>query len=249
MAAHRGRTPRDARRRALGQNFLASARLAEGLVQQAGVRRSDVVVEIGAGRGVLTAALARRAGRVEAIELDRDWAARLERRFARDPRVRVVVGDALAAPLPAEPFRVVANVPFARTTAILHRLLDDPRRALVRADLVLQWEVARKRAGTPRSLLSAAWAPWWTFRLGSRIPRSAFRPVPAVDAATLVVERRGEPLLPPDAAPAFASFVRGLYTGTLAPGLDAAQWSALFSAYREAASPRERSSTVSPCGS
>jgi 23S rRNA (adenine-N6)-dimethyltransferase len=111
----------------------------------------------------------------------------------------VIEADMLRLPLPREPFRVVANIPFAATTDLLRGLLADPRTPLTRADLVLQWEVARKRAGRPRTALSASWSPWWRFRLGRRIPRAAFRPRPAVDAGILIAERRREPLLPPDA--------------------------------------------------
>ena len=90
------------------------------------------MLDIGAGEGVLTAELARRAGRVRAVEIESALVARLRRRFAAAPNVEVVGGDALLVPLPDEPFRVVANIPFNRTTAILRRLLDDPRVPLVR---------------------------------------------------------------------------------------------------------------------
>jgi 23S rRNA (adenine-N6)-dimethyltransferase len=169
------------------------------------------VVEIGAGSGVCTEALARRGVELVAVELDPVFAARLR---ARAPslggRVRVVEGDFLALPLPARPFRVFGALPFARTTDVLRRLLDDPRLPLARADLVVQWDVARKRAAAPPDTLrGAAWAPWWEFRLGPRIPAAAFRPVPRVDAGVLVVVRRERPLLPCAMAPAFARFVRG----------------------------------------
>jgi 16S rRNA A1518/A1519 N6-dimethyltransferase RsmA/KsgA/DIM1 with predicted DNA glycosylase/AP lyase activity len=98
-------------------------------------------------------------------------------------------------------------------------------------DLIMQHEVARKRAGNPRNLLSASWSPWYRFRLGRRIPRTAFRPVPAVDAAVLVVERRGEPLLPPGRRDAFGAFAAACFSGTLVRELDASQWLALFEAY------------------
>jgi 23S rRNA (adenine-N6)-dimethyltransferase len=231
VGVRRARSPRDARRRAYGQNFLASRGLAAQLVREAEVARRDLVVELGAGRGILTAALARTGARVQAIEVDPIWAAQLRKRFAGSRSVEVVEGDALRVPLPAVPFRVVANVPFAATTAVLRRLLDDPHTALTRADLVLQWEVARKRAGKPRSALSASWSPWWRFRLGRRLPRTAFRPSPAVDAAVLVIERRRDALVPVDAHDAFADFVRGLFTGRLARELNADQWAALFATY------------------
>ena len=118
----------------------------------------------------------------------------------------MVEADLLRVALPGEPFRVVANLPFNTTTPLLHRLLDNPSIPLTRADLVLQWEVVRKRSGRPRTALSAAWSPWWSFRAGRRIPSTAFRPQPAVDAAVLVIERRTEPLLKADAAQPFAVF-------------------------------------------
>jgi 23S rRNA (adenine-N6)-dimethyltransferase len=73
----------------------------------------------------------------------------------------------------------------------------------------VQWEVARKRAAVPpATLLSAQWAPWWEFRLGCRIPASAFEPVPAIDAAALAIVRRAPPLLPIAMARSYARFLR-----------------------------------------
>jgi 16S rRNA A1518/A1519 N6-dimethyltransferase RsmA/KsgA/DIM1 with predicted DNA glycosylase/AP lyase activity len=102
---------------------------------------------------------------------------------------------------------------------------------MTRADLILQYEVARKRSDRPRTALSAAWSPWWTFRLGRKIPRTAFRPQPTVDAGVLVIERRPQPLLDTEAANAFATFSQALFAGTLARDLDPNQWMALYRAY------------------
>ena len=125
------------------------------------------MVDFGAGTGVLTTALARAAGSVLAIELDPALAARLATQFADTPNVVVLHADVCDVPLPCTPYRVVANPPFGRTAAILHRLLDHPDGGLVRADLVVQWQVARHRArvddGPPLDLLGAIWAPWWRF--------------------------------------------------------------------------------------
>jgi 23S rRNA (adenine-N6)-dimethyltransferase len=235
----RSRTPRDARRRAYAQNFLASSALAAQLVRDAGIGTDDVVVEVGAGTGKLTAALARRARSVTAIELDPVFATRLRRRFAAVPNVIVVQGDLRRVELPRERFRVLGNVPFNLTTALLTRLLD-PRLPLVRADLVLQWEVARKRAGRPRSALSAAWAPWWRFRLGRRLGPESFRPRPAVAAGVLVAVRREQPLLAPDAFVEYGRFTKALYDGTLLGELDAARLAALFDSYAGSAQTTSR---------
>jgi SAM-dependent methyltransferase len=160
VSEHRAHNARRAARRGLDQHFLRSSRLAAELVRSAGLTRDDLVLEIGAGSGRLTAELARVAGYVLAVEIDAHWAQKLSERFKRDPRVAVVPADALEVGLPAEPFRVVANLPFGRTTALLHHLLDDPNVPLRRADLVVEWGSALKRAAVwPSSLLGVTWAP------------------------------------------------------------------------------------------
>jgi 23S rRNA (adenine-N6)-dimethyltransferase len=95
------------------------------------------------------------------------------------------------------------------TTALFARLFDNPAVGPLRADLLVQYEVARKRAATPPTTLrSAAWAPWWTFQFGPVVPRKAFRPVPRVDAALLVVRRRYPPILPEWMAPQLREVLR-----------------------------------------
>lgn len=206
----RRRTRRGERRRRLGQNFLR-AEVAERLVRDADFVPGERVVEVGPGAGALTLALARRGVDLVAVELDRAWADRLRSRLraAGQPGVRVVAADFCAYRLPDEPFRVVGSLPFGRTSAILAHLLDDPTRPLRRADLIVQWEVARKRSVRPPSTLrSTAWAPWWQLELGPRIPARAFHPVPAVDAGVLRIRRRPEALLPPGMAGAWRAFVQ-----------------------------------------
>ena len=209
MSAH-GRTPRDERRRRLGQNFLRPE-FADRLVADADFQPGELVVEIGAGLGAITLALAHRELEVVAVEVDHMWAQRLRDRLreTRRGRVRVVDADFLSFPLPTRPFRVMGSLPFSGSTEILRRLLDNPGVPLKRADVVVQWEVARKRAAAPPStLLSTVWAPWWEFRLGRRIPAEEFRPLPRVDAGVLIVIRRDCPLLPPAVAASWAGFVR-----------------------------------------
>jgi 23S rRNA (adenine-N6)-dimethyltransferase len=161
-----------ARRAELGQHFLAGGRLAAELVEQAGVGAGDLVVEIGAGTGVLTEALAQRAG-------------------------RVVTGDALAMPLPRRPFRVVANLPFGVTAAMLRRLLGDPRTPLERADLIVQEQAARRYAAArPGSPETIRWGAVYELMTGRRLGPASFRPPPRVAAAVLVAKRRHPPLVP-----------------------------------------------------
>jgi 23S rRNA (adenine-N6)-dimethyltransferase len=149
---------------------------------------------------------------VLAIERDPSLADRLRTKFATWPAVTVVEGDVLETPLPDEPFRVVANLPFGITTKILRQLLDAG--ALLRADVIVQAEVARKRGSGGRgTLLNACWEPWFEFGTGARIAASAFRPRPRVDAAVLIVTRRSEPLVDPASRRDYTDFVTAAFEG------------------------------------
>jgi len=181
---------------AWSQHFLRDSAVAAELVRLGGVSRGDLVIEVGAGDGAITAELVRRAGYVVANEIDPALARRLRGRFEGRAPAAVVEGDALRQRLPRLPFRVVSNVPFAETTGLLRLLLDDPRSSLEQAALLLQWEVARKRARErPSTLLGLSWAPWWELTLVRRVPATAFSPPPSVDGGILVVHRRTPPLL------------------------------------------------------
>jgi 23S rRNA (adenine-N6)-dimethyltransferase len=182
--------PRQSRGR--GRHFLRSSKLAAELVRAAGIRPGDPVFDLGAGRGILTAALVQRGAVVAAVEIDPELAAGLRKRF---PHVRVLEADMLGVPLPGNPFKVVANLPFAAGTAMLRRLLD-PRVPLETADVVVDWGLASKRASVwPGTQLSAYWGAWFELSLVRRLPRCVFAPPPSVDAAVLRIARRREPLV------------------------------------------------------
>ena len=157
------------------------------LVASAEVSPGDLVLDIGAGDGAITARLLDAGARVVAVELHHDRAAALRARFGTDP-VRVVCADAADLRLPRQPFRVVANLPFAVTAAVLRRLLH-PASQLVRAELVVpRYAAARWADGRGEHRPSAL--ATFELRHGGRVPRAAFRPPPPSDAARLVVVRR-----------------------------------------------------------
>jgi 23S rRNA (adenine-N6)-dimethyltransferase len=162
---------------------------ADRLVADAGVAPGDLVLDVGAGTGALTAPLVAAGARVIAVELHPGRAAALRRRFAGD--VVVVHADAADLRLPRRPFRVVANPPFARTTAILGRLLA-PGSRLVRADVVVQRAAARRWA-EGRAPGAGRWSRTYAVGLGRRIPRGAFDPQPNVDCTVLRVELSRQP--------------------------------------------------------
>jgi len=157
------------------------------VVADAAVRPGELVLDIGAGRGALTAQLVGRGARVIAVELHPARAQYLRRRFAGFP-VTVVQADAVALRLPRRPFRVVASPPYAITSPLL-RLLLAPSSRLAAADVVLQRAAVRRYAGGPAGGPGRQ-ARQWRVRAGRSLPRRAFRPPPAVDSAVLVVRRR-----------------------------------------------------------
>jgi 23S rRNA (adenine-N6)-dimethyltransferase len=162
------------------------SRWARRLVAATDVHPGDLVVDVGAGGGAITAELVRAGASVIAVELHPRRVAQLRERFAAES-VTVVRADAADLRLPGRRFKVVANPPFGVTTALLRRLTARSSR-LERASLVLPaWAVARWAGG--RGAGSAASKRLFTCTLGPRIPATAFRPAPPRDPSVLLITR------------------------------------------------------------
>jgi len=166
-------------------------------VSDAHVGPGDLVLDVGAGVGAITSELLAARTRVIAIELHPGRARALRDRFGDD--VVVVQADASDLRLPRQPFRVVANPPFAISTAVLRRLTSQKSR-LVSADLVLPAHTAARWAAG-RGPGSARWTRTFRVRLSRRLPSSAFRPPPPLAVAVLRIERHGISGADPNAPP------------------------------------------------
>jgi 16S rRNA (adenine1518-N6/adenine1519-N6)-dimethyltransferase len=198
----------------LGQNFLIDRDLRDQVAAAAG-SPSDQVVEVGAGVGTLTIALAERHPRVTAVELDRTLIPALREVVGGRDGVEVVEADILKLDL-AERYPdggevVVGNIPYNLTGALIRKLLDQPPRPR-RMSLLVQKEVAERwTATTGASLSTVAVQVFAEARLGMTIPAAAFTPEPRVDSALVLLDVRDEPAVKVPDMDAFFRLVESVF--------------------------------------
>lgn len=207
-------------KKSLGQNFLNDRHYLERIVAAAELTPDDLVLEIGPGQGSLTRELAARAAGVAAVELDDRLITPLRALFATQlGRVHIIHGDILELDPPAlidalaadvrvagtgaaqagehpagAPYKVVANLPYYITSAVLRQLLE-AQRPPTRAVVLVQWEVAQRICASPGdlSLLAVSVQYYAQPRLVDRVPAGAFRPAPKVDSAILRLDVHPQP--------------------------------------------------------
>ncbi len=185
------------RQRLLGQHFLRCRWVISTLVKAAQLKADDTVLEVGPGTGILTRALAERAGRVIAVEKDRNLVAQnLYRVAEKHPNVEIIEGDVLKflekpAPiykLHTAGYKVVANIPYYLTSRLLRLLLEkEPKPQLV--VLTIQKEVAERIAAKPpgMNLLALAVQAFGTPRIIKTVPKECFSPPPEVESAIIKI--------------------------------------------------------------
>jgi 16S rRNA (adenine1518-N6/adenine1519-N6)-dimethyltransferase len=177
----------------LGQHFLSDARYCSRVVDALGPRAGDLVIEIGPGRGAMTALLASRARRVVAIEVDPELVDELRLRFQQSHNVEIVQGDVLLTDLGeicrrhnVERCLVFGNLPYYITSPIIHHVLGFA--AQVRAmGLLVQREVADRLVAQPGSrdygYLTVFSRLYSSTRMVLQVPPGAFSPPPKVNSA------------------------------------------------------------------
>ena len=197
----------------LGQHFLNDRRILEWIADALQLTGTETVVEIGPGRGTLTAILLQRAARVVAIELDAKLAAMLRARWAGEPRFTLVEGDVLRTDLGAVAggeYALVGNVPYYITTPILFQALQPPRPT--RAVYLVQREVAERVVAPPGSktygALSVNVQAVARGELLFRVPPGAFTPPPKVDSAVIRITPRADPDVAPEREERFRALVQ-----------------------------------------
>jgi 16S rRNA (adenine1518-N6/adenine1519-N6)-dimethyltransferase len=253
--------PRPARHRAkhrLGQNFLKDQTVIDKIVEAADLTKTDQVLEIGPGLGVLTEAIAPHAGKLVAVELDRALQEHLAPLEAEFSNLAIIWQDFMKtewASLPFEagqPIKVVANIPYYITTPILMKLLQADRLEkepladvppiAERILLMVQWEVAKRLTARPGNkdfgslTLIAQYAA--EVSVVTKVPAGAFRPRPAVDSAVVMLKPRSVPPVEVTKVPVMFRLIRAAFQQRRKTLLNSLQTSGIPKAELEAAAKR-----------
>jgi 16S rRNA (adenine1518-N6/adenine1519-N6)-dimethyltransferase len=190
-------------RKRLGQSFLEDMNMVCRISALAEPDTDETVVEIGAGLGLLTAELAKKAGRVIALEIDPRLIAVLKDRFSGDDRVEIIQKDVLvydfSSACPGGRIKVVGNIPYHISTPILFRLLEF-RRSIKSMVLMFQKELAARMIARPGKkdygILSVIFARYALAVREMTIPPTCFYPVPSVVSSVLRIMMCDDPGTP-----------------------------------------------------
>jgi 16S rRNA (adenine1518-N6/adenine1519-N6)-dimethyltransferase len=199
----------------LGQNFMVDPTIRDRVAEASGVTHEDDVLEVGAGAGALTVALARRCRHLIAVELDHRLIPLLKEVVGESNNVEVVEADILKLDqterFPHGGHVVAGNIPYNLTGALIRKLLDAAPRPR-RLALVVQKEVAERwTASSGASLATVAVQVFATARVLFSIPASAFVPEPRVDSACVILEVRERPAVDVPDLDAFFRLVEAVF--------------------------------------
>jgi len=202
-------------KRRLGQHFLTDPSILNRIVDALDPEPSDTVLEIGPGRGGLTAVLTERAGTVVAIERDHDLLTGLQQSF---PGINLVAGDALALDwhgVVGHPdFLVIGNIPYNITSPLLDKALTPPRPR--RCVFLVQREVGDRIVARPGNktygALSVGIQAVARAEVVFRVPAGAFQPPPKVDSVVLRLTPLDVPLVDDAVLSVFRAAVTGLFS-------------------------------------
>mgnify|MGYP001572143366 FL=1 len=184
----------------LGQNFLVDKTALEKIIAAAALNENDFVVEVGAGLGVLTVALAEKVKQVRAIEYDKRLIPILKKTFQNHQNIELVEADALRVKLPFHSYKLVANIPYYITSPLINHFLQ-PKTAEEKCPalivLLVQKEVAEKICAKDgqHSILSLQTQIFGKPSIVGRVHKSSFNPKPKVDSAILKIEVYNKPLI------------------------------------------------------
>lgn len=176
-------------KKSFGQNFLIDKDILGSIIESAQISKTDHIIEVGPGLGVLTQKLAEESAKVTTIELDSSLLPILKLNLLRYKNVEIINGDALQFTPPSSEYKVVANIPYNITSPLINHFLkaENPPSSMT---ILVQKEVAEKICDlTPdMSFLSLQIALFATASIKKIVKAQSFYPVPKVDSAILNLE-------------------------------------------------------------
>lgn len=191
------------------QNFLRSPKLVESLVAQSNLKKDDVVYDIGAGSGIISATLARKVKQVIAVEFEPGAAKLLIHNMQGYPNVSVKIGDIMKMNLPTTPYKIFANIPFHLSSPIVQRFINSPMSPEA-AYLVVQKQFGRKLIATDTShftgQLGMLLGAEYKVKIIKSLRKTDFWPHPAVDTVLVEMIKRKDPLIAKNRLSAYTQF-------------------------------------------
>lgn len=191
------------------QHFLRSPRLVAELIGHSNIRKNDLVYDLGAGSGVITSVLARRAREVVAVEIEKEILPKLYANVGKLENVAILEKDILELTTPDEPYKIFANIPFHLSSEIVQKFVFANNRPKS-IYLIVQKQFARKLVpGNDHftSQLGAEIGPLVAARIRKPLRKTDFTPPPAVDTVLLELKLRDEPLIANEDLHSYRAFI------------------------------------------
>ncbi len=178
-----------------GQHLMHNKDLVNDIVNLARISETDLVLDLGAGKGAITNALSNRARKVLAVEYDQKFIKKLKQLEMKN--TVIIEQDILNISLPREHFAVVSSIPYAITTPIMKMLLNNPLSGFQRGVIVMEKGAAKRfTSNVVKDPYIIAWRMWFDIRYVKGISRKNFSPPPRVDSAMITIIRKAKPLVP-----------------------------------------------------
>ncbi len=196
------------------QYFLRSPDFIKELIGHTNIKSNDVVYDIGAGSGAISAVLAGKVKRVEAIEFEPRMAGKLRENMERYPNVFVTETDFLDLKLPSKPYKIFANIPFHLSSPIVRKITEDPHPPTA-AYLIVQKQFANKllpNSDRFTGQLGMMIGPTFGVRIRRPLKRTDYFPHPNVDTALIEIKKRDEPFIPLEKMPEYRKFIEGCFS-------------------------------------
>jgi 23S rRNA (adenine-N6)-dimethyltransferase len=179
----------------LSQNFIKYPDLVADLLDASDLKRTDTVLEIGPGRGIITNQLLKRVSKVIVVEKDPILAAKLIEMNNNSPKLKILPKDFLDCTLPVIPYKVFSNIPFSLTAKIISKFLTSPTLP-DSMYFIMQLEAVEKFIGLPEETQSSLLTkPWYEIKNLGDIDRTSFTRKPQVQIAFVEFKKRLEPFI------------------------------------------------------